>query len=143
LAGRTQITTDNYISYRGKNGAIQNTFGRDGIDYGMLTKVYAISALPENRYAPPVCILAKKTPVLGQPDIDFICTSHVERQNLTIRLFNRRFTRLTLGFSKKLSNLRHSVALFNLLLELVLETHDHETDTGTSSGINRPCLDNR
>jgi len=112
LAGRTQITTDNYISYRGKNGAIQNTFGRDGIDYGMLTKVYAISALPENRYAPPVCILAKKTPVLGQPDIDFICTSHVERQNLTIRLFNRRFTRLTLGFSKKLSNLRHSVALF-------------------------------
>jgi len=78
----------------------------------MLTKVYAISSLPENRYAPPVCILAKKTPILGQPNIDTICTSHVERQNLNIRLFNRRFTRLTLGFSKKLSNLRHSVALF-------------------------------
>ncbi len=112
LAGRTQITTDNYIAYRGRTGAIQNTFGRDGIDYGMLTKVYARSVLPENRYAPPVCILAKKTPVLGQPNHDFICTSHVERQNLTIRLFNRRFTRLTLGFSKKLANLRHSVALF-------------------------------
>jgi hypothetical protein len=56
--------------------------------------------------------MAKKTPMPGQPDIKLICTSHVERQNLNIRLFNRRFTRLTLGYSKKLSNLRHSVALF-------------------------------
>jgi hypothetical protein len=46
-----------------RNGAIQHTFGRDGVEYGMLTKVYAKSILPENRYAPPVCILAKKTPV--------------------------------------------------------------------------------
>ena len=112
LAGRTQITTDNFIGYRGRTGAIQSTFGRDGVDYAMLTKVYTKSILPENRYAPPVCILAKKTPILGNPDRDTICTSHVERQNLTIRLFNRRFTRLTLGFSKKLANLRHSVALF-------------------------------
>jgi len=50
--------------------------------------------------------------MLGKPDIDKICTSHIERQNLNIRLFNRRFTRLTLGYSKKIENLRHSVALF-------------------------------
>jgi hypothetical protein len=77
----------------------------------MLTKVYAPSAFPEKRYSPPVCILCKKTPVLGDPDIDLICTSHIERQNLNVRIFNRRFTRLTLGFSKKIENLRHSVAL--------------------------------
>ena len=112
LAGRTQITTDNYIAYRGRNGAIAQTFGTDGVDYGMLTKVYAKSVLPENRYSPPVCILAKKKAIFGQPNPATICTSYVERQNLNIRLFNRRFTRLTLGYSKKLANLRYSVALF-------------------------------
>ena len=112
LAGRVQISTDNYKGYKGKTGAIYEAFGPDGINYGMLTKVYTKSALPQNRFCQPVCILAKKTPVLGNPDIDLICTSHIERQNLNVRLFNRRFTRLTLGYSKKLSNLRHSVALF-------------------------------
>lgn len=112
LAGRVQISTDNYRGYRGRLGAIQQAFGVDGVNYGMLTKVYAKSLLPDRRFSPPVCILAKKTPILGQPNNDLICTSHVERQNLNIRLFNRRFTRLTLGYSKKLSNLRHSVALF-------------------------------
>lgn len=107
-----QISTYNFTGYRGRSGAIQNTFGRDGVDYGMLTKVYAKSVLPERRYSPPVCILAKKTAILGQPNNDLICTSHIERQNLNVRLFNRRFTRLTLGYSKKLENLRHSVALF-------------------------------
>jgi IS1 family transposase len=102
LAGRTQITTDNYVAYRGKRGAIANTFGRDGVDYGMLTKVYAKSLLPENRYAPPVCILSKKTAIFGQPNRDTICTSHVERQNLNFRQFNRRFTRLILGYLNKL-----------------------------------------
>jgi hypothetical protein len=53
----------------------------------------------------------KKTAIFGQPNRDTICTSHVERQSLNFRLFNRRFTRLTLGYSKKLENLRHSIAL--------------------------------
>jgi transposase-like protein len=112
LSGRVQITTDNYTGYRGSRGAINQTFGRDGVDYGMLTKVYAKSIFPDRRFSPPVCILAKKTPVFGQPDNDLICTSHIERQNLNVRLFNRRYTRLTLGYSKKLQNLRYSVALF-------------------------------
>ena len=112
VAGRMQISTDNFHGYRGRSGAIQNTFGREGVDYGMLTKVYAKSLFPDRRYSPPVCILAKKTAILGQPNNDLICTSHIERQNLNVRLFNRRFTRLTLGYSKKLENLRFSVALF-------------------------------
>jgi hypothetical protein len=111
LARRMQLSTDNYMGYRGRSGAVRQAFGDDGVDYGLLTKIYAKSAFPENRFAPPVCILAKKTPELGCPVKDLICTSHVERQNLNVRLFNRRFTRLTLGYSKKLANLRHSVAL--------------------------------
>ena len=112
LANRVQISTDNWKGYRGRQGAIQEAFGVDGVNYGMLTKVYARSSRPELYFGPQVCILCRKTPMLGQPDIDKICTSHVERQNLNIRLFNRRFTRLTLGYSKKIENLRHSVALF-------------------------------
>jgi IS1 family transposase len=112
LASRVQISTDNYNGYSGRLGAIQRAFGNDGVDYGMLTKLYARSLLPENRYAPPVCILAKKKPILGHPNYDLICTSHVERQNLNIRHFCRRFTRLSLGYSKKLANHCHSIALF-------------------------------
>lgn len=112
LAERVQISTDNYKGYRGRSGAVCQTFGPAGVNYGMLTKVYAKSIFPERRYSPPVCILSRKTRELGDPDKDLICDSHVERQNLNVRLFNRRFTRLTIGYSKKLENLRHSVALF-------------------------------
>jgi transposase-like protein/IS1 family transposase len=112
LANRIQLSTDNFHGYRGAVGAVKTVFGPDGVDYATLEKVYAPSARPEMRYNPPVCILVKKSPRLGLPERDLICTSHVERQNLNVRLFNRRFTRLTLGYSKKLANLKHSVALF-------------------------------
>lgn len=96
----------------GKSGAVYEAFGGDGVDYGLQTKVYAKSAFPQNRFFQSGCIFARKTPVFGNLDKDLICTSHIERQNLNIRPFNRRFTRLTLGYSKKLENLRYSVALF-------------------------------
>lgn len=112
IGNRIQLSTDNFKGYRGRLGAVNQTFGREGVDYGMLSKKYARSIFPERRYSPPVCILALKRPILGNPDRDLICTSHVERQNLNLRIFNRRFTRLTLGYSKKLENLRLSVALF-------------------------------
>jgi len=66
---------------------------------------------PEVRYSPPVCIGARKVRIVGQPDRSRICTSHVERQNLTLRMSNRRFTRLTNAFSKKLENHKHAAAI--------------------------------
>jgi hypothetical protein len=77
----------------------------------MLSKAYGKDLNEQRRYSPPVCLYVKKSVQIGNPDRDMICTSHVERQNLNIRLFNRRFTRLTLGFLKKLENLKHSVVL--------------------------------
>ena len=112
VGNRFQLTTDNFKGYRHDGGAVCRTFGYNGVDYGMLSKKFAQSAFPQRRFSPPVCILFLRKPVLGNPDRDLICTSHVERQNLNVRIFNRRFTRLTLGYSKKLENLRHSVALF-------------------------------
>jgi transposase-like protein/IS1 family transposase len=111
LANRVQLSTDSYRAYRGVTGAVATAFGSTGVDFATLEKVYAPSPLPEKRYSPPACIMVKKTLRLGAPDPAMICTSHVERVNLNFRLFNRRFTRLTMGFSKKLANLKHSVAL--------------------------------
>ena len=76
------------------------------VDYAQLVKVYA-----GERYSPSECIGAVPTVVRGDPDPWMICTSHIERQNLTMRTFLRRLTRLSLGFSKKLENLKHAVAL--------------------------------
>ncbi len=112
IGNRIQLTTDNFRCYRGKIGGVNQVFGHDGVDYGMLSKKYATSLFPHRRYSPPVYILSLRKPIYGNPDKDLICTSHVERQNLNVRIFNRRFTRLTLGYSKKIENLRHSVALF-------------------------------
>jgi IS1 family transposase len=111
LANRIQLSTDNFRGYRGATGAVATAFGATGVDYATLEKVYAKSSMPGSRFSAPVCIMVKKTARLGAPDRELICTSHVERQNLNFRLFNRRFTRLTLGFSKTLANLRRSVAL--------------------------------
>jgi hypothetical protein len=89
---------------------------QDGAHYSQLVKQYAAKIDGEKnyhrRYSPSHCIGARKVIRFGNPDPDRISTSYVERTNLSVRLFNRRFTRLTLGYSKKLANLKHSVALF-------------------------------
>ncbi len=111
LATRVQLTTDGHAAYL---RAVEGAFGMD-VDYAMLVKIYGKAPNgPQTRYSPPECIGAKKEPIMGSPDPAEISTSYVERSNLSIRMGNRRFTRLTNAFSKKIDNHVYMLALYFL-----------------------------
>jgi IS1 family transposase len=129
LANRVQLTSDGHGAYL---SAVSETFGGD-VDYAQLVKLYG--AAPETakgRYSPAECIGARKQAVEGNPDPAHVSTSFAERQNLTMRMHMRRFTRLTNGFSKKLENHAYMVALYTVWYNFVKQ---HKTLKGLSPAM--------
>lgn len=108
IAGRVQITTDGHKAYL---EAVEGAFGAD-VDYAQLQKIYGASAETFARYSPGKCIGTDMKVVRGDPNPKHLSTSFVERQNLSMRMSMRRFTRLTNGFSKKIENHWASVAMY-------------------------------
>ena len=107
LAHRVQLTTDGHKVYL---NAVEDAFGSD-VDYAMLVKSFGAVRTGEARYSPAKFISTEKISVIGAPDTKHVSTSYVERQNLTMRMVMRRFTRLSNGFSKKTENHEAAVAL--------------------------------
>jgi IS1 family transposase len=109
VANRIQLTSDGHRAYL---GAVEGAFGAD-IDYAMLVKIYGASPdSAKGRYSPAECIGAEKHRITGNPDKRDVSTSYSERANLTMRMHNRRFTRLTNAFSKKFENHAQMVAIY-------------------------------
>src|SRR5688500_15734053 len=128
LRSRVQLTSDGHRTYL---EAVEGAFGSE-VDYAMLVKIYGQPRDDAARYSPPECIGTQTHTIQGTPDPSHISTSYVERQNLTMRMNMRRFTRLTNAFSKKAENHAHAVSLYFMYYNYC---RPHQTLTKAANGI--------
>jgi len=132
LTSRVQLTMDGHKAYL---EAVEDAFGAD-IDYAMLVKIYGASPTgTTGRYSPAECTGIKKTTIEGRPDEDHVSTSYVERQNLTMRMQMKQFTRLSNAFSKKFENHAHMVALYTVWYNFVKLHKKHRMSPVMAAGV--------
>ena len=138
VANRIQITSDGHKAYL---EAVEGAFGAD-VDYAMLNKIYGASSdSAKGRYSPADCIGIKKQAVTGKPDMAHVSTSYAERSNLTMRMHNRRFTRLTNAFSKKFESHAHMVAIWAIWYNFIRIHRTLRVTPAMAAGLSKTVLD--
>jgi IS1 family transposase len=132
LAHRVQLTTDAHGAYL---SAIEDAFGCE-VDYAQLIKIYGDAPeQPDTRYSPAQCMGTRRAVISGSPDHNHISTSYIERQNYSMRTSIRRFTRLSSGFSKKLANHEHALAIHYMYYNFARVHSAHRLSPAMAAGV--------